>query len=200
MAKWSSPIFTDIRNKVADSVVFSRWKGRGYFRSWVKPANPKTNAQKAHRAVLNNLVKRYQDITGTTGVKAAWNERALEYLISGYNLFVKFGRKSYVKASPGSSSGEIDVTYLCGIPLAEARLFTFNSDEGWSDDTPADGLQAGEQTVTLTKTSGKTYEVFLATNAVLKEGDSTPQAYQAVTKWYPNTTNGTADEAKATAT
>jgi len=198
MTKWTSPLFTDMRNKIADSVVFSRWKGRGYFRSWVKPANPRTNPQKAHRAVLANLVKRYQEITGTEGVKSAWNARALEYLISGYNLFVKWGRSSYVKAEPGAASGELKITYKCGIPLSEARIYTFNASEGWSDDTPAEGLSSGENTITITKTAGTEYEVFLATKNVLREGDSSPQFYQAITKWYPDTTNGVAVEAKAT--
>ena len=198
MAKWTSPLFTDMRNKIADSVVFSRWKGRGYFRSWVKPANPKTNAQKAHRAVLANLVKRYQELTADSAVKSAWNARALEYLISGYNLFVKWGRSSYVKAEPGSASGKLKVTYKCGIPLSEARLYTYNASEGWSDDTPADGLQSGENTIEITKSADTEYVVFLATKNVLKEGDSSPQAYQAITKWYPDTTNGVAVEAKAT--
>jgi len=198
MAKWTSPLFTDMRNKIADSVVFSRWKGRGYFRSWVKPANPRTNAQKAHRAVLANLVKRFQEITATAGVKSAWNARALEYLISGYNLFVKWGRSSYVKAEPGTSSGKLKITYKCGIPLSEARIYTYNATEGWADDTPTEGLQSGENTIEITKTAGETYEVFLATKNVLKEGDSSPQFYQAITKWYPDTTNGVAVEAKAT--
>ena len=198
MAKWTSPLFTDMRNKIADSVVFSRWKGRGYFRSWVKPANPRTNAQKAHRAVLANLVKRFQEITATAGVKSAWNARALEYLISGYNLFVKWGRSSYVKAEPGTSAGKLKITYKCGIPLSEARIYTYNATEGWADDTPTEGLQSGENTIEITKTAGETYEVFLATKNVLKEGDSSPQFYQAITKWYPNTETGEAVEAKAT--
>ena len=198
MAKWTSPLFTDMRNKIADSVVFSRWKGRGYFRSWVKPANPRTNAQKAHRAVLANLVKRFQEITATAGVKSAWNARALEYLISGYNLFVKWGRSSYVKAEPGTSSGKLKITYKCGIPLSEARIYTYNATEGWADDTPTEGLQSGENTIEITKTAGETYEVFLATKNVLKEGDSSPQFYQAITKWYPNVETGEAVEAKAT--
>ena len=198
MAKWTSPLFTDMRNKIADSVVFSRWKGRGYFRSWVKPANPRTNAQKAHRAVLANLVKRYQELTADSAVKSAWNARALEYLISGYNLFVKWGRSSYVKAEPGSASGKLKVTYKCGIPLSEARLYTYNPTEGWSDDTPAEGLASGENTIEITKSANTEYTVFLATKNVLKEGDTSPQAYQAITKWYPDTTNGVAVEAKAT--
>ena len=42
MAKWISPLFADIRNKLGDSVIFSNWKGRPYFRKYAKPSNPKT--------------------------------------------------------------------------------------------------------------------------------------------------------------
>lgn len=196
MPKWVSPIFSDIRNAIGENVVFSQWKGRPYFRTYVKPAQPRTNPQKAHRAVFEKLMKRAQQIMADSNVKAAWAKRALEYLITAFNVFMKFGRASWIKVTPTSGTAPVTVTieYKCGIPLSEARVYLFDG-ASWSDITPSEGLsESGSFTHELS--SAGTYEFYLATNAVLKEGDTSPQAYQAVTKWYPDETNGVAGEAK----
>jgi|LGOV01.1.fsa_nt_gb hypothetical protein len=103
MAKWWSPIFSDIRNKLGENVVFSQWKGRPYMRSYVVPANPQTNAQTAERAHMAAIVDMYQqNVKGTGAHVTAWNEEALKDLISGYNQFTKYGR--------GITFGAVDLT------------------------------------------------------------------------------------------
>jgi len=197
MAKWKSPIMSDIRNKLGDSVVFSIWKGRNYFRSYVIPANPRTNAQKANRAVLSELVKRWQAIINTAGKKAAWNAEALPYLISGFNLFMKFGRKSAISCpATGSANVAFNITYTLGLPAAKARIYKFDGTT-WTDITPAGGLsETPNSTLSRTETSAGTYYYFIADKDVLVSGDSSPQEYQAITKWLADETNGVAKEAK----
>ena len=203
MAKWTSPFLSDIRNKLGDSIVFSVWKGRGYFRKWVKPANPQTLKQQAHRAVLAELVKRWQDIIDTADKTQAWNNAALPYQISGYNLFVKYGRKSKISvpaSASGSGSATVTVTYTLGLPASKARIYRFDGST-WEDVTPAEGLEAGEdKTFDDTVTTSGTYYYFIAYADVLVEGDSPPQEYQAITKWKPDITTGTAKEAKCEVT
>lgn len=208
MAKWTSPLLSDIRNQVAKSSVFSRWKGRNYFRSYVVPANPKTQPQNAIRAVFAELVGLYQTIMGTAIWKTAWNARALEYLISGFNIFVKFGRKSQISISPttGPTDTEVTATYTCGIPLAEAVLYLHNeTTDVWSDETPTAGLEAGEDKTALVTVSGATDDkiaFYLGTSAVLAEGDEagTAYKYQGVTCWKPDKPNGVAIKALFTIT
>jgi len=198
MPKWKSPIFSDIRNAIGDNVVFSQWKGRPYLRAYVKPANPNTNAQMAQREVMKNLVKRYQELASDADVKAAWNAEALEYVISGFNLFVKYGRMSKIAASPGSGSGTVNVTltYTCGLPVSKAGIVRFNGTT-WTIIKNKGTLEAGtDKTVSDTITQAGTYYYFIADLDVLKSGDSSPKAYQAITKWKPNATDGTAVEAK----
>jgi hypothetical protein len=90
MAKWKSPIFSDIRNKLGENVVFSMWKGRPYMRSYVTPSNPKTLGQTANRADMTRLVEAWQtEIAATPALVTAWNKAALSDLISGYNRFIK---------------------------------------------------------------------------------------------------------------
>lgn len=198
MPKWKSPVFSDIRNAIGDNVVFSQWKGRPYMRSYVKPANPRTLKQLANRAVMTNLVKRYQELSADADVKAAWNAEALPLVISGFNLFVKFGRMSKIAVTKSGSLPNVSVTitYTCGIPLAKAGILRFDG-TNWVIVKNKGTLEAGaDKTASDTISSAGTYYYFLADLDVLKPGDSAPQPYQAITKWKPNYTTGAADEAK----
>jgi len=200
MPKWKSAIFTDIRNAIGDNIVFSIWKGRGYFRSYVIPANPRTNPQKAHRAVMEELVKRYQSLMADAEVKAEWNVEGLEYLISGFNVFVKFGRKTSISVSPESGAAPLDVTitYTLGLPANKARLYRFDGTT-WTDITPAAGLsETPNSTVTDTGLAAGTYTYWIADKDVLKAGQTSPQPYQAITKWLADEVNGVAKECKVT--
>jgi len=198
MAKWKSAVLSDIRNQVAKGVVFSIWKGRNYFRSYVIPANPRTAPQRAHRAVMAELVKRWKEIIDTTAKQAAWNAIALAELISGYNLFVKEGRKSYIscpETASGVGSVSITITYTLGLGAADARIYKYDGTT-YTDITPTEGLKAGvDQTMTYTETASGIYTYFIADSRVLVEGDTPPQAYQAITCWKADEVNGVADPA-----
>jgi hypothetical protein len=130
MPKWVSPLFTDIRNGLGESVVFSMWKGRPYFRSWVRPANPRTNLQQVRRDIMRNLVARYQSeiIVSQSAPEhsATWNSQALPYQISGANLFVKFGARSLISVpatASGVGSANVTVTYTLGFPASKAKIY-----------------------------------------------------------------------------
>jgi len=202
MPKWASPLFSDMRNAIGENVVFSQWKGRPYMRSWVKPANPRTNPQKAVRAVLTELVKRYQALMADTEVKAEWNVEGLPYVVSGFNIFVKWGRLSDIRVSPetGTAPLTVTVTYTCGIPLAKATLLQ-ETDGTFTKIKDKGTLEAGtDKTVTVTGLAAGTYYFWLADDDVLKTGDTSPQAYQAITKWYHDKVNGVAKECKVVVT
>lgn len=192
MPKWKSPLFSDIRNAIGDNVVFSNWKGRPFFRSYVIPANPNTDKQKAHRLANTELVKRYQSIMNQTGVKAAWNEVALPYLISGYNVFLKYGRKSFIKASVSSGTAPLDVTltYECGVPLAYAKLYQLK-DAVWSEISVAGGLLASG-TKLLEDLAAGDYQWFIAYDNADLQIYALDEIYHAITKWWPDEDNGLA--------
>lgn len=203
MAKWISPVFTDIRNQVGKSVVFSIWKGRGYFRQYVIPANPRTAKQQAHREVFKLLVKRWQEIATSDAIVGAWNTAAQEKLISGYNLFMSEGRKSRISCpseASGSGSVIVTVTYTLGLPAAVARIYMYDG-TNFVDVTPPEGLSPDpNSTIDVEITASGTYEFYIADSRVLVEGDTPPKAYQAITKWEPDETNGVAREAVCSVT
>ena len=125
MATWKSPIFSDIRNKLGENVVFSMWKGRPYMRSYVKPANPETNGQTANRLHMAQLVSIWQGyIKVTPATLTLWNAAALSQLISGYNRFVK-GMRGLVISSVTLAHGTFTLTIDSSkLPANELQLYT----------------------------------------------------------------------------
>lgn len=128
MAKWKSPIFSDIRNKLGENVVFSMWKGRQYMRSYTKPSNPKTNAQTANRLHMNFLVSTWQGFIATIPpLVTAWNAAALSDLISGYNRFVK-GARGYVLSTPTLAHATFSITVVSSkLPLNDLVLYVLTT-------------------------------------------------------------------------
>lgn len=131
MATWKSPIFSDIRNKLGENVVFSMWKGRPYMRSYVKPSNPDTLAQQANRLHMANLVADWQTYIKTTPASVtAWNSAALSQLISGYNRFVK-GMRGVVLSSVTLAHATFTMTIDSNkLPVDDLRVYTLVSGGG----------------------------------------------------------------------
>ena len=192
--KWKSVLFSELSNKLGDQIVGARWKGRGYFRSYVIPANPKSLKQRAHRDTLDKILKHIQsEILDDVDFKAAWNLVALPLAISGYNLCMKYGRLSKIACPPtGTADSPVTITYTCGIPLAKAGLFKV-TDSTVTEVAAAGTLEAGEdKTKNTTNLAAGTYFFYLADTSVLKSGDSWPKIYQGCTKWKPDEANGVA--------
>jgi hypothetical protein len=199
MAKWTSSLFSDIRNKLGDQVVFSNWKGRGYMRQYVKPANPNTLKQQAVRDATKKIIKRFQEVITSENEKGVWNKLALPLAISGYNLFVKYAKKSQIKCPATASAGsDVSITYTLGFPAGEAGIYRYDG-TNYTDITPAGGLVSGtDQTITDTAVPTGEYVYFIAYKKALIDGDTSPQSYQTITAYSPNYDTGVADEAKIT--
>ncbi|MBA7573714.1 hypothetical protein ES708_15512 [subsurface metagenome] len=62
MAKVKAPLFSfKASGKLADSLVYFGWKGLNCIRSWVVPANPKSDAQKLQRGYMKTGVPAIHD-------------------------------------------------------------------------------------------------------------------------------------------
>lgn len=197
MAKWKSPLFSDIRNKLGENVVFSMWKGRPYMRSYVKPANPNSLKQQANREQLADIVAMFQaNIKGDPDLMAAWDAEALPKLISGYNIFTKYGR--------GNTFGTVNLTagalsvQITDSLIPEDRLAVMIYDlSGTTYMLPTSKRGVGTYTAAdftaYTPAAGDL--IYIADTQVIKEGDSAATAalYKACNHWMLNETTGNAD-------
>lgn len=75
MARTKAPLFgLDASGSLADSVVFSRWKGRTYVRRHAIPANPRSGLQTGLRAVFTLITQDFKTLT--TAQKTDWAKLA----------------------------------------------------------------------------------------------------------------------------
>ncbi len=122
MAKVTAPLFGfSASGKIADSLVFMKWKGIATVRKYLIPANPKSAAQTTQRNRLAAAVLAWHTVALTALDQVAWNVLATLAAkpLSGFNKFVKeFLRIDIAgdtwelltvgSAVPGSA-GELDV-------------------------------------------------------------------------------------------
>lgn len=89
MALVSAPAMSlDASGSLGNSIVFSKWKGRNYVRTLVKPSNPKSAPQVSVRAMMKFLSQQWASLTA--GNQATWETRAADMVVSPFNAFVSY--------------------------------------------------------------------------------------------------------------
>lgn len=78
----------DASGTLADTLTFTRWKGRNVLRQRVIPANPKTGPQVGMRAMLKFLSQIWAGLS--TANKATWEDRAKLTAIAPFNSFTGY--------------------------------------------------------------------------------------------------------------
>lgn len=113
MAKTTAPLFGfGASGSLAKSIVFARWRGVGYARRHVIPANPKTTGQVLTRDIFSNLETRWKQ--GGPLVRAPWDRFATG------QKFV--GRNSYIGKNIAILRGDADMVQYIGSPGAKGGL------------------------------------------------------------------------------
>jgi len=88
MARTKAPLLSlDASGSIAKAIVYSKWKGRSYVRSSVKPSNPKSGLQVGMRASLKFLTQIYAHIGATA--QANWKAAAKKQNITALDQMVK---------------------------------------------------------------------------------------------------------------
>lgn len=203
MAKWKSPLFSDIRNKLGENVVFSMWKGRPYMRSYVVPANPDSLKQQANRDQMRKIVAMYQaNIKGDETLAAAWDVEALPRLISGYNQFVQYGRKVTIGAVDLSATTISIALTASGIPADRLAVMVYDlNTTTYLLPTTKRGLGTYTEADFTAWVPAAGDLIYIADTKVLDGADieSTAALYKAVNHWKINEATGVADAMVVTA-
>lgn len=90
MVKWQSPLFSDLRNQLGETVVFSSWNGSHYFRTYVDVPRGDSLAQQAVRAKLREAKRQWDFLDEYFPHNEYWNARAEGTDLSGFHLFMKY--------------------------------------------------------------------------------------------------------------
>jgi len=121
MAKLKGPLFSmDASGKLADSLVYMKWKGINDVRQHVIPANPRTEKQQAQRSRLKEAVDLYHATAfNTLDLEALelWAS-TMPKVMSGFNTFIK----AYIDAKVAGV--EFTPFYQCSISGISESGFT----------------------------------------------------------------------------
>lgn len=113
MAKTTAPALSfDAKGQIGKTMVYSRWRGIGYVRRHVVPANPRTAAQTTVRKTFA-LLREMWKLAGPL-IKAPWDAFATGRPFTGMNKFV--GENVRVL------NGEADMDAFIGSPGARGGL------------------------------------------------------------------------------
>lgn len=86
MARLYGPLFSlDASGSIADTVTYSKWKGRNYARQRVIPSNPKSALQVSVRAMMRFLSQQWTGIGSTP--QGSWDTRADAANYSPFNAY-----------------------------------------------------------------------------------------------------------------
>lgn len=88
MAKTTAPLLSfGASGQIAQTMVYSRWKGRAYSRRYTVPSNPQTAEQSLTRNAFSFLQAVYK--FATPALIAPWEEYAKGIVMTGRNAFTK---------------------------------------------------------------------------------------------------------------
>jgi len=94
MVKVLAPAMSmEASGQLGKALVFSKWKGRAYVRSLVKPTNPRTITQVGMRTMMAWLTQHWKDITEPN--QATWEAVAAQTVISPFNAYVSYNQKRW---------------------------------------------------------------------------------------------------------
>lgn len=104
MARTVGPLMSlDASGSVAGTLTFSKWKGRGYVRQLVIPANPKTVLQVSTRAIMKFLSQAWgTDVDPTE--QASYNTGAAADSISPFNEYIRQNLQRWTQFLPPSQA------------------------------------------------------------------------------------------------
>lgn len=131
MAKLKAPLFSfEARGQLAKSLVYFPWKGINAVRSYVEPANPKTQAQRDQRAFVTAAVLEWHDSTYTSEDVTAWGRLAgiAETIMSGFNRMIQEHVKEAIKGNTWTRTSDLKATGV-GTTLFTANIAKVSAGE-----------------------------------------------------------------------
>jgi hypothetical protein len=78
--------------KIADTLIFEKWKGKQIVKRYAKPSNPDTPKQQVQRGYMVPVIEAWHNDGYTPEDKEAWNyyAKVIKINATGYNMFTRF--------------------------------------------------------------------------------------------------------------
>ncbi len=140
MVKVAGPAMSlEASGSLAGVMVFSKWKGRPYVRSLVRPSNPKSGGQVGVRSIFKFLSQNWASVIA--GSQATWETRADQKVVSPFNAYMGYNQarwRDFLAPSSHDPAAALDTPATIGTTTATAgvRSITLgipitSDDDGW---------------------------------------------------------------------
>lgn len=124
MVKVQAPALSlEASGSIGGALVFSKWKGRPYVRSLVKPANPRSGGQVGMRSMFSFLAKEWDGLGATP--QATWEDRADQMIVSPFNAFMSYNQfrwRDFLAPSDTDPAATDDTHCVTGVLAAVAGV------------------------------------------------------------------------------
>jgi len=140
MVKVAGPALSlDASGSIAGIMTFSKWKGRPYVRSLVRPSNPRSGGQVGVRSMFKFLAQNWAGIGAAP--KATWEDRADQKIVSPFNAFMSYNQarwRDFLAPSDSDPAAATDtpattgvITTAAGVRSATLTIPITSADDGW---------------------------------------------------------------------
>lgn len=140
MVKVQAPALSlEASGSLGGTLVFSKWKGRAYVRTLVRPSNPKSGGQVGVRSMFKFLAQQWQNVIA--GDQASWETRADQKIISPFNAFMGFNQDRYRNflapatldppATDNTPATVGTTTAVAGVRSITVTIPITTADDGW---------------------------------------------------------------------
>jgi len=160
MGKVTIPLLSiKATGKIADSLIFEKWKNKQTVKRFAKPSNPDTAKQQVQRSYMVPVIEAWHNDGYTVEDKEAWNYYAkiIKVNATGYNMFTRFkinaqkDLNTWVKLTNCQVSGVFGTgcTVVIDVPSDQTGVLFFGSSKVALFNQVAGVFLSGHNTFTL---------------------------------------------------
>ena len=105
-----------VTGKIADTLIFEKWKNQKVIKRYAKPKNPNTDKQILQRSYMIPVIEAWQTDGYTTEDKEAWNYYAkiIKINATGYNMFTRFKINAQKESKTWAKLTNCQITNITG--------------------------------------------------------------------------------------
>lgn len=140
MVKVAGPAMSlEASGQLAGILVFSKWKGRPYVRSLVRPSNPKSGGQVGVRSLFKFIAQNWAPIPSIQ--QASWETRADQKIVSPFNAYMGYNQsrwRDFLAPTSLDPAGTIltpgvpgAISTAAGVRSATLTIAITTENDGW---------------------------------------------------------------------
>ena len=105
-----------VTGKIADTLIFEKWKNQKVIKKYAKPKNPNTAKQQTQRSYMVPVIEAWHNDGYTIADKEAWNyyAKVLKINATGYNMFTRFKINAQKEAKTWAKLTNCQISNITG--------------------------------------------------------------------------------------